>query len=313
MPACIEAVARAHAALARREAVLPVRTLMRPEPLGGGILGMMPGFIGGEAPLFGMKAVTVFHANAARGLPSHQGVILLFSSETGALEALVDAGEVTAIRTAAASAAAARILARKDARILAILGSGTQARTHLAAMAAVRDLAEARIWSRSGEGAARFAAESAGSFPFAVRAAPTAEEAVRGADLVVTVTASREPVLAGAWLSSGAHVSAVGACLPAARELDTDAVRRSSVFVDVKESALREAGDILIPIREGALTETCIRAELGDLVTGAHPGRKDPREITLYKSLGVAIQDLAAAGLALREACRLGVGTGISL
>jgi ornithine cyclodeaminase len=276
----------------------------------------MPGALLGEAgeePLLGLKVITVFPGNHAHGLESHLGVVMLFEGEHGRPVALLEAAAVTAIRTAAVSALATRLLAPPAAGDLAILGAGVQARSHLAALREVRPIRRLRVWSRNGENARRFAAEVAERDGLEAVASPSAQEAVASADLICTVTSAREPVLAGEWLSPGAHVNAVGACTPAARELDSAAVARARLFVDRRESALNEAGDLLIPLREGTVGEDHIRGELGDLLLGRIEGRRDAAEVTLFKSLGLAVEDLAAARHVYRKALAAGRGVALEL
>jgi alanine dehydrogenase len=259
----------------------------------------------------GIKVVSIFPGNRLRGDESHFGAVLLFETETGRPVAHLDAAALTAIRTAAVSAVATRLLAREDAGDLALLGAGVQARTHLEALREVRPLRRVRVWSRRPESSRRFAAEEGARWRLPVEAAPSAEAAVAGADLVCTVTASREPVLAGAWLSPGAHVNAVGASLAAARELDSAAVARSRLFVDRRESTVNESGDYLFPLREGVIGEDHIRGEVGELLAGRIAGRGSAAEITLFKSLGLAVEDLAAAHHVYRRA--LAEGRGVRL
>jgi ornithine cyclodeaminase len=225
----------------------------------------------------------------------------------------MDASSVTAIRTGAVSGAATRVLARPDAGDLAILGSGVQAASHLEAMAAVRPLRRVRVWSRDAGHSRAFAETHASKSPVAIEPVRDARSAVAGADLICTTTASREPILAGESIAPGAHVNAVGACFPTARELDTEAVRRSRLYVDRRESALNEAGDLLVPIREGSLSESHIVGELGEVFLKRVAGRTDPGEITLFKSLGIAIEDLAAAHHVLDKARARGVGASVPL
>jgi ornithine cyclodeaminase/alanine dehydrogenase-like protein (mu-crystallin family) len=310
MAECIDAMEGALAALARGLAVLPLRQIVRLPA--GGILGSMPAALA-PAGVFGLKAISVFHANEGTAFDSHQGAVLLFEAEQGRLLAIVDATSVTAIRTAAVSALATRLLAREDAGELALLGTGVQARTHLEAMRAVRPVRRVRVWSRDAARVRAFAEREARGHGLEVVPAASAEDAVRGADLVCTVTSSCEPVLRGAWLSAGAHVNVVGAATPECREVDTEAVARSRVFVDRRESALHEPGDLLIPLREGAIGESDLLAELGELLTGQAAGRRTDDEVTLFKSLGLAVEDLAAAQVVHRNAERLGLGTRVEL
>lgn len=302
MSDCIEVMAGALSALDRGAAVNPLRSaLFLPDR--SGLLGMMPAYLG-EPPALGIKAVTVFPGNHDTGLDSHQGVVLLFEPAQGRLLAVVDASEITAIRTAAVSGLATRLLARERAGDLAILGSGVQARTHLEAMAAVRTLRRVRVWSRHKEHAERFAQTGPGA---RIEVADTAREAVEGADLICTTTSSSTPVLEGEWLAPGAHVNAVGSSIAAARELDTAAIARARLFVDRRESTLNEAGDFLIPKREGAVTDAAIVAELGELLAGAD-GRLSGTEVTIFKSLGLGVEDLAAAEYVYQQATRGGAG-----
>ena len=303
MPDMIEAMSRAFHALAAGDAQLPLRSV---QPLTGerGWFAVMPAQLAGD---FGLKAIAVVPANEGGPHDSHPGAVLLFDPATGRLIGIMDASAITALRTAAVSGLATRLLARADASTLALLGAGTQARTHLEAMAAVRPLREVRVWSRRPATLEAFAAWAAGRWPLTL--APSARDAVDGAEIVCTVTSARTPVLEGAWLAPGAHVNAVGASLRATRELDGEAVRRARVFVDRAESALAESGDLLMARDEGAWDGTM--TELAALVTGAAPGRTDEREITLFKSLGLAIEDLAAARALYERAQATGTGTWI--
>lgn len=297
--------------LALGAAVQPLRSVMRLEGRPG-LLGIMPGQIqvegGPSVSVAGVKVVSIFPGNRERGDESHFGAVLLFETETGRPIAYLDAAAITAIRTAAVSAVATRLLARFDAGDLALLGAGVQARTHLAALREVRELRRVRVWSRRPESARRFAAEESARHRLPVEAAPSVAAAVAGADLVCTITASREPVLAGEWLSPGVHVNAVGASVAAARELDSAAVARARLFVDRRESTINESGDFLIPLREGVIAEDHIQGEIGDLLLGRIPGRRSANEITLFKSLGLAVEDLAAAHHVYRQAVAQGRG-----
>jgi len=307
MDACVSLMRDALTALSRGDAVLPLRSKMF-LPDQSGLLGLMPGYLG-DPQSFGLKVVAVMPGNHGTPYDSHQGVVMLFGVEHGEPLAILDASAITAIRTAAASAAATDVLARSDAGDLALIGSGGQARTHLAAMKAVRPLRRVRVWSRNRANAERFASEEAKAAGVAIEVAETAEAAVKGADLVCTTTSSREPVLQGAWLAAGAHVNAVGACFPNAREVDTEAVRRARLYTDCRESCLKEAGDFIIPRNEGAIDDGHLVGEVGDVFLGKIPGRRSPNEITLYESLGVAVEDLAAAHAIHRRARETGAGT----
>ena len=293
MKDCIEVMARAFAALVRSEATMPQRQIVW---LGdrSGALGLMPAHLSGLGAL-GLKAVTFFPRNEGTELDSHQGAVLLFEAGRGRLLAIIDATSLTSVRTAAVSGLATRLLAREDAGDLALVGSGVEARTHLEAMLAVRKLRRVRVASKTLVSATSFAERESKRHGIEVTPCATVEKAVTGADIVCTVTSSREPVVLGEWLSPGAHVNAVGSSVPGARELDTLAVLRSRFFVDRKEAALAEAGDFLIPKGEGAVDDSHIRAELGQVVVGAVAGRLAPTDVTVFKSVGLAIEDVAAA------------------
>ncbi len=317
MRECIDAMADAFRALAIGDARLPLRQVIA-LPGSPNLLALMPGQLGVNSrerhrSAVGAKVITVFPGNDATPLDSHLGVVLLFEAEMGRLLAIIDASSVTAIRTAAVSGVATKLLSNPDAGDLAILGAGVQALTHLEAMRSVRTLRRIRVWSRSVERRERFAGKARQKFNLAVELADSAESCVRGADLICTVTSSRDPVLRGAWISEGAHVNAVGAALPAARELDTEAVARSRLYVDRRDSALAEAGELLIPMSEGVLNADHIRGELGGVLMGADPGRESPRDLTVFKSLGLAIEDLAAARHIYEKGVALGTGVWVSL
>jgi ornithine cyclodeaminase len=308
MRECIEVMAEALIALARGEAHQPLRTVIRPVGAAG-LLALMPAYKSNEdGTAFGLKAICVFPGNAARGKDAHQGCVVLFDGETGEPRALLNASAITAIRTAAVSAVATRLLAREDACDLAIIGAGVQARAHLEALACVREIKRARVASRSFENALRLAAEVRGRFAFPVEAVEGNEAAVRGADLLVTATSSHEPVLRREWIADGAHINAVGTFSPQSREIDTATIAAASLFVDRRESALNEAGDYLIAAREGAIDASHIRAEIGEVLAGSQPGRTSAAEITLFKSLGLAVEDLAAAEYAYWRAKAQGLG-----
>lgn len=306
MAECMETVAGALAALADGKAMLPLRSILwLPERVGG--LGLMPAALLPER-VVGLKAITFFPGNEGTELDTHQGAILLFEAERGRLLAVMDATSITAIRTAAASGVATRLLAREDAGDLAILGSGVQARTHLEAMKIARLLRRVRVASKDLDRAKSFAARESGKHGIAVEPVASAREAVAGADIICTVTSSREPVLLGEWISPGAHINAVGSSVPFARELDTAAVVRSRLYVDRRESALNEAGDFLIPKKEGALSDDHIVGEIGELLTGRVRGRQSADEITLFKSLGLAVEDVASARHIYEKAKSAGTG-----
>jgi len=306
MSDCVDLMSEALATLARGDAVLPLRT-MTWLPDRSGMIGLMPGYLGAPAR-FGLKIVSIFPGNHGTGYDSHQGAVLLFDPRVGSPLAVIDASSITAIRTAAVSGVATRVLSRPDAGDLAILGSGVQAVTHLEAMQVVRGVRRVRVWSRDAAHARRFAERESERQSVEIEVMPTPHETVEGADLICTTTAARDPILEGGWIAPGAHINAVGACFATARELDTAAMLRSRLYVDRRESALAESGDILIPIGEGAFGEDHIVGELGDVLIRRTPGRTGAREVTLFKSLGIAIEDLASAQHVLEQAEAQGVG-----
>jgi alanine dehydrogenase len=269
--------------------------------------GVMPAHIPSQRAL-GTKLVTVFGSNPGRGLPSHLATILLLDDETGALLALMDGRYITEARTAAVSAVSVEHLARPDAATLAILGAGVQARSHLEAISQVRTLKDVRIWSRTPQSADLFVSEMAPHGTAPLRAVRSAEEAVRDADIIVLVTASPEPVLFDCWVSNGAHVCAVGACRPTQREMEAALVKRADLYVDSRQGGLAEAGDIVLAIREGAIDASHIRGELGEIVAGQTTGRTTADRVTIFKSLGMAVEDVVAAQLAYDKARSAGLG-----
>jgi ornithine cyclodeaminase len=311
MTDCIELMADALSALARDEVHQPLRTIIRP-PNARGFLGLMSAYRGGERGAFGLKAISVFPDNPAQGKDAHQGAVMLFSRDTGELLALMNASEITAIRTAAVSAVATRLLAREDAHELAIIGAGVQARTHLAALACVRSIKHVRVAARNMEHSQRFAREMQPAASFSVEAVQTNEEAVRGADLIIAATSSLEPVIKKEWISPGAHINAIGTHSPNSREIDSDTMATAKIFVDRRESALNESGDYVLAAKEGAVTPDSIIAELGELLIGTKSGRTSATEITLFKSLGLAIEDVACADYLYRKAVGQNAGTWVN-
>ena len=297
------------AAYSTGRAQQPLRTVLE---LGDrrAFFGIMPASLGGDA--VGTKLVTVFGSNREKGLPSHLATILLIDPETGALLALMDGRYITEARTAAVSAVSADLLARPDAGTLAIVGSGVQARSHLEALACVRSLSDVRVWSPTLEHRAAFVRD-AQHLRIQVSAAGSVEEAVNEADLIVVATSSTTPVLQSDWVSAGAHICAVGACRPTHRELEAALVARSRLFVDSTVGAFAEAGDILLAIQEGAISTGHVAGELGQLVAGEVPGRLHEGQVTLFKSLGMAVEDVAAAKLAFDRAATRGVGRGLAM
>jgi ornithine cyclodeaminase len=308
MRACIEAMADALSALARGQLHQPLRMIVRPDGAKG-LMALMPAYAAVPQPAFGLKLIGVFPGNFALGLDAHQGAVLLIDGDTGALRALINASAITELRTAAVSAVATRALARPEAGELAIVGAGVQARSHLEAMACVRSIRRARVASRSPERARAFVEEMGPRVSFPLEAAPSVEAAVRGADLIVTATSSQEPVLRREWIAPGAHLNVVGASLAAYREVDSATMAAARLFVDRRESTQNESGDYLIPLREGAIGPDHIQAEIGEVLVGARPGRSSPDEITLFKSLGLAVEDLASAAYAYDRAQETGAGT----
>lgn len=311
MDACMDIMTAVLRSVSSGEGLNPLRTLMR-LPDARGILGMMPGMAASPEAL-GIKVVAVFPGNHGSTYDAHQGVVLLFDPEHGLPLGILDASEITAIRTAAVSGVATRVLAREDASDLALIGSGVQARTHLAAMLLARPFRTVRVYSPTRDHREAFVRRAAELHDVDVRAAASAEEAVRGADVVCTVTSSPEPVLRGAWLEPGTHVNAVGSSVKSARELDTEAVARSRLFVDRRESTVNEAGDFLIAVAEGAVDESHIVGEVGEVLLGHLAGRRSPEEVTLFESLGLAVEDVAAAHYVLDQARARGMGTPVAL
>ena len=300
--ACEDAMAEVLAAHARGEARMPLRSMV-PFEGAAGFMATMPAWRGGDDPVFSLKSLVIVAGNPARGLDTHQGTVTLFDGSTGEPRAILDASAVTEVRTAAVSAVATRVLAREDARVLAILGAGVQGRSHLRALVPVREFEEVRVYAPSRAHAQAVADGRA-------TVASSAEEAVRGADVVVTATSSSQPVISRAWLAPGAHVNAVGASVPSARELDLETVVDGVLFCDSRESLRNEAGEFRLALEQGAISgEDHVRAELGEVLAGMAPGRTGPDELTVFRSLGLAVEDLAAAVRAVARARELGIGT----
>ena len=308
MGECIELMADALSALARDEVHQPLRTIIRP-PHARGLLGLMPAYRSGERGAFGLKAICVFPENPSQGKDAHQGAVTLFSRETGELLALMNASEITAIRTAAVSGVATRLLAREDPQQLAIIGAGVQARTHLKALAAVRSIKSARVAARNFDHARQLVNEMQPEFQFPIAPVRKNEEAVDGADLIVTATSSLEPVINREWITAGAHVNAIGTHSPSSREIDSATMAAARIFVDRRESALNESGDYLLAEKEGVVGPESIVGEIGELLIGAKPGRTTSTEITLFKSLGLAIEDVACAQYLYQKARDQNVGS----
>jgi ornithine cyclodeaminase/alanine dehydrogenase-like protein (mu-crystallin family) len=306
---CIGVMEGAFRALAEGDVFNPLRMMLRPEAADGNMLAVMPAFVGGEQKSYGVKVVAVYHDNPKVGKDAHQGFVSLFHGETGEPLAFCNAAAVTAIRTAAVSGLATRLLSRPESKTLALVGTGTQARYHLPAIAAVRNLERVRVASARPEKAAQFVAEMQPHYPFPIEAAPSVEAAVTGADLIVTVTSSKTPVVERGWVAPGAHICAVGTSVKTSSELPPELVAACRMFVDRKESAKNEAGEYLNALAAGAVTEEHIVAEVGDLVTGRNPGRRSFDEITLFKSLGLAMEDVASARYLYARAQETGKGS----
>jgi ornithine cyclodeaminase len=305
----IETMETALAAFARGTVVQPLRAVV---PTGAGLLASMPAFVS-SPPALGTKLVTVFNGNAASGLHSHLATIVLLDPDTGELLAVMDGRYITEARTAAVSAVSAKWIARKDAGVLAVIGSGVQARSHVEALTRVRTIRETRVWSPNDDRRAAFVREMRHRTTGTLAQAASVRDAVEGADLIVLATASREPVLRGEWVSPGAHICAVGACRPSEREMDTALVKQARLFVDSRVGAFTEAGDIVIPIKDGAFDQSHVAGELGQVVAGEIAGRTSADEVTIFKSLGMAVEDVAAAHLAYTRAAGRGLGRGFVL
>jgi len=318
---CAEAMRGALTALASGRAQQPLRTVLAPEGAAG-LMALMPSYLSGDVadsddwsspaspngsadpaePAYGLKAICVTPSNPAAGLDTHQGVVLVSRGQTGEPAALLNASAVTEIRTAAVSVVATDLLARPDADVLAVIGTGVQARAHIGALDAARPLTEIRVAGRESAAAARLTASLGGTTAAPLRPCQSVREALSGASVIVTATSSAVPVVDRGWIEPGAHINAVGACLPHARELDTATVAGGVLFADRRESVLAESGDYLLAAAAGAIGPDHIRAELGEVLTGTASGRVSADEITIFESLGLAVEDLVAARLAYRKA-----------
>lgn len=296
MAECIEVMDQAMRTLSAGRVDAPARLVI---PLDGGHFFLMPGSLA-DGPVFGAKLVSLLPGNPGSGLPAVQGTVALFDSKTGSPLAFIDGAAITALRTAAASALATRELARPDAASHGVFGAGLLAGEHIRAIACVRPIREVRVWARNPERAGAFCRRMAGETRLPVISA-TPEEAA-ACDIVTTVTNSPEPVLQGRWLLPGCHLNLVGAHDPAHREADSDAVAAAAIHVDSRAGALKESGDILVPLGEGRIGKEAIRGEIGQVLLGEVTGRRNGTQITLYKSLGHVAQDLYAAEAVLRRA-----------
>lgn len=307
----IAAMETALAKFSAREVLQPVRSVLTVGPTKA-YFGLMPAYIPSPESL-GAKLVTVFGENHKKQLPSHMATILLLDPDTGALLALMDGRYITEARTAAVSAISTRFLARTDASRLAIIGSGVQARSHLEAYQHVRSLSEVRIWSPTERSRQQFVHDMSPQVSMPIVAAASAEAAVRDADLIVLVTSSPTPVIDDGWVADGAHVVCVGACRPTQQEMPPQLVARSRLYVDSSAAAIVESGDIVMNIAAGLFDTSHVRGELGELILGRIEGRTSPDEITVFKSLGMAVEDVVAADLVFRRASETGAGTELIL
>ena len=301
---CIKVINKTFQALYAQQTKLPQR-LCTPLFNSANQLLTMPGALADPA-VVGVKTLTLYPSNPERSLPAIQGFITLFDSDTGSPIALIDAASITAIRTAAASAAATQILAREEASTLTLIGTGIQAETHLEAILAIRPLKQVLIWGRNPDKAKALVERMRCKHTIAIETIDNLQAAVSTADIICTLTASKQPLIQGQWLKPGAHLNLVGSHTPDAREVDTNTIKRSRLYVEIKSTALSEAGDILIPLNNKDIDESHIIGEIGGVITGDIQGRQSPDQITLYKSLGNAAQDLAAANAVYVDACKKG-------
>jgi ornithine cyclodeaminase/alanine dehydrogenase-like protein (mu-crystallin family) len=306
MTECIDLMQRTMIAVSEGRVVLPLRSILV-MPGDRGMMGMMPGYLA-DPECFGVKLVSLIPRNKPPQYSSHLGLVLLFEADHGQPVALLDAAEITAIRTAAASGLATRLLARPEAGDLALLGAGEQACSHLEAMLSVRALRRIRVWARDRDKARLFAQAQGARHRIAIETSPTVREAIAGADIICTTTKAREPILQGDWLTPGTHLNVVGSSIAAAAEIDTPAVVRSRFFVDRRESTIHEGGEYLRALKSGAITADHILGEIGEVANGSKIGRTSQLDVTLYKSLGIAPQDLASAHHVLEKARAAGVG-----
>ena len=308
MPGCIEIVEEAFRQLALGTVIMPQRTAIRIPQYHGLQLGM-PAYIGGELDTLALKVVTVYPDNPAQHkLPTTIGVLLLNDARTGAPLAIMDAGFMTAMRTGAVSGVATKYLAREDSKTVGVFGAGVQAETQLMAVCAVRPIESVFVYDAFPEKAAGYAERMSKLLNVAVGSVDTPKAAVSGMDIIIAASSATQPIFDGTWLEPGQHISGVGSHAPAARELDTTTMLRSKIVPDLLDACLVEAGDIIIPITEGALAKEQIHASLGEIIAGMKPGRESAEEITLFKSVGLAIQDAATASFVYRKAIETGAG-----
>jgi len=311
MRQAIEAMKGAFAQLSTGQADVPLRVALN-VPRHDGVTLFMPAYLAADDQM-AIKIVSVFNDNPAQGLPLIHALVVVVDATTGRPAAVMDGTYLTALRTGAASGAATDLLAREETHVVAVFGAGAQGRTQLEAVCAVRPIQEVWIHDVAPERAAAYAAEMSQRLSLPVRVAETPAEAVRQADVICTATTSTRPVFADADVRAGTHVNAIGAYTPQMQEIPAETVLRAKVVIDHRKASLAEAGDLLSPLRQGLMTEDHIYAELGEIAAGLKPGRTSPEEVTLFKSVGVAVQDVAAASAVLEAARRLGLGTEVAL
>jgi len=307
----IQALERAHVQFSTGKAVMPVR-LVVPLPEIKGRITSMPAYLGADKAL-GMKVVTYFPENPKQGLPTILATVFLYSTETGKLLAVMDGTYITSIRTACVSAAATRALANPETPVLAILGAGVQARAHIRALCRVRKIRAIKVYDLVEKSVQSLIQELEPEVGIKIEPVKTAEAAVRNADLLVTVTTAKEPILSADWLKPGVHINAVGSHRPDLREIDAATFQRAKVVVDSREAIMAECGDIILAIKEGAITEDHIYAEIGEILAGKKAGRKNADEVTVYKCVGVAIQDVATAQFVYRKAIERKIGVNVEI
>lgn len=309
MPDCIDAMEQTLRDISAGQTAMLQRSML-PQPQDNKFALMAAS--NRQQGICGVKAI-VFPGPQAKAQGTNQGIVPLFDCNTGALLAIVDAECITAVRTAASSAAATRVLARPDSETLAILGAGRIGRLHIQAICQARPIRRVLVWNRTPEKAEQCCQWAREAFGLEAQACPEARQAVEQADIVCTITQAKEPILQGQWLKPGAHINAVGACSGNARELDTQAVQRGRIYLDQREAALRDGGDLAIPLAAGQLSMDSIIGEVGQVLLGQIPGRQSPEEITLFESVGIAVEDLAAAQLIYQKACRQGLGVEVEI
>jgi ornithine cyclodeaminase/alanine dehydrogenase len=305
------ALEQAHIQYSTGDAVMPVR-LVVPLPQIEGRITSMPGYLDRDKAL-GMKVVTFFPNNPKRSLPTILATIMLFSAETGKMIAVMDGGYITAIRTACASVMATRALANPDTPVLGVLGAGVQARAHILALSQVRRFSEIKVYDIAEASARRLQETLQKDAAIAVKLAQTPFEAVHDSDLLVTVTTAKQPIVRADWLKPGVHINAIGSHRPDLREIDGATLAGSKIVVDSREAIMAECGDILLAIEEKAITVESLHAEIGEVLAGKKPGRTSPDQRTLYKAVGIAIQDVATANLVYRKALERKVGTNVEI